>query len=635
MANYFATKTAQFKPFSYQEMLAPILAYKEAYDSLETELSNLDIMANDIGSKLTQSEEDEELRGVYNTFNTDMQKVLNSFYTQGYNSDTKKQLASLKARYTKDLNPINEAYKAYQEDQKYLTKLKREHPEIYIEGIGDSIRDYMYGNTPSGISVNLDDVYNKSVKEASGASNRFVDAITSPTSILGNQYYQFITKRGITQDAIDELNLYLNDPTYIKSEEGKALFDIVEKQRKQSNYYSLKKSGQDKVDAAILNGIFAGASYKEDIDRVSNKNWKAPSDSNDNGSGRGNSSGLNTITIGSITTDKKLGKQAEKDLSFNKNLRFITDNSGNQTITTDSILSLQEEIKSLIDEISKIDDKKVYGHVTGKQFREVRGRQLAAKQKQLERETSELSKKYEDLDTQYSYLGLDVKSNIDKGIMYDDARSKEQIFIGDLQYAPTEEKKLDEAVKRSLTGLSDKNNIGIFNRGDSKSVSQNKANELIENSQIVVSSDEGIVLKTSEGIKSIKGIDNVDAFNASYRATTNFLKDYTKEGLEATPTVIGSLEEIQNMTNEDINSLIKAGHAKPISNESGDIFYGITIKDPSIGDIYKVLIHGSGFMAISSLNDIIQTGGASIRDYQEKMLTRGLQHYFDINTRKP
>ena len=32
MANYFLTQTAQFKPFSYQEMLAPIKAYQDAYD---------------------------------------------------------------------------------------------------------------------------------------------------------------------------------------------------------------------------------------------------------------------------------------------------------------------------------------------------------------------------------------------------------------------------------------------------------------------------------------------------------------------------------------------------------------------------------------------------------------------------
>ena len=32
MANIFLTPTAEFKPFSYAEMLAPVAAYQEAYD---------------------------------------------------------------------------------------------------------------------------------------------------------------------------------------------------------------------------------------------------------------------------------------------------------------------------------------------------------------------------------------------------------------------------------------------------------------------------------------------------------------------------------------------------------------------------------------------------------------------------
>ena len=35
MANIFLTPTAEFKPFSYAEMLAPIAAYQEAYDAYD------------------------------------------------------------------------------------------------------------------------------------------------------------------------------------------------------------------------------------------------------------------------------------------------------------------------------------------------------------------------------------------------------------------------------------------------------------------------------------------------------------------------------------------------------------------------------------------------------------------------
>ena len=47
----------------------------------------------------------------------------------------------------KELNPINEAYKAYQTDQEYINKMAIEHPEILIEGAGRSVSDYIGGKT--------------------------------------------------------------------------------------------------------------------------------------------------------------------------------------------------------------------------------------------------------------------------------------------------------------------------------------------------------------------------------------------------------------------------------------------------------------------------------------------------------
>ena len=41
MANMYLTSNAKFKPFSYQEMVAPIVAYKEAYDKADAELNAL------------------------------------------------------------------------------------------------------------------------------------------------------------------------------------------------------------------------------------------------------------------------------------------------------------------------------------------------------------------------------------------------------------------------------------------------------------------------------------------------------------------------------------------------------------------------------------------------------------------
>lgn len=48
MANYFLTETAQFKPFSYQEMLAPVKAYQDAYNEAD---EKLDLLLEDAATK--------------------------------------------------------------------------------------------------------------------------------------------------------------------------------------------------------------------------------------------------------------------------------------------------------------------------------------------------------------------------------------------------------------------------------------------------------------------------------------------------------------------------------------------------------------------------------------------------------
>lgn len=630
MANTYITSTSRFKPYTFAEMLQPVQIYTEAYNKLEDELANLDVLAGDVAGKLNNPK-DKELADKALAFQTELSNAMNSFYSKGLNADTKKQLVGLKTRYTKELNPINEAYKLYQEDQKQLTTLKRTHPGLIVEGIGDSISDYMNGNSPTGLTADTNDIYNKALKEAAGTSSRFSE-ILNPTSILGNQYYQFKTQQGISQDMVKQLRDVIDNPTskeaiqYLNTEEGRALYNIVQELRLANNYDKFSNTGKDRIDASILNGIFSGVSYKEDVDRVSNKGWKDPSTTPQPAT---NPSTLNTITLG-VKTDKPLVKQAEKDVEFSKSLKQITNTSGEIIITNNELFMLEKEIRDLR---QKWSNAQTDG--TSNADRLKLENSIGAKTREYESKKEKFTKELNNLNNKYSYLNFgNVGLNVSIGSMYDNARSQEEVFIGDLQYRPEDEKKLDNSVITDLTGLSG-GNIGLFNPKETKALSAEKANALLEGSHVVVKSDEGIVLKTSEGIKTIKGIDNVDSFNASYKATSNFLKDYTKGGLETTSILQGDIEDVNNITPNIAQTLYNEGKATIVSDENGDTFYGVVVKDYSTNDIYKVLIHEGGYKAVSSLNEIVSYGGPSIRKYEEMMLNRGLEHYFNINTRKP
>lgn len=279
MANRYLTSTSVFKPFSFQEMLQPYSIYTDAYNKIEEELSNLDLMAADVASKLNNPK-DKTLQQEAVNFQAELTSAMNELYEKGLNPKTRKKLAALKSAYTNKLNPINEAYKAYQEDQKYLMRFNREHPEFIIEGLGNSITDYMNGNIPSGLTANTKSIFDNSMKEAAGTSSRF-SKLFKPTEILGDMYYQFKSTQGISQDAVRALNTHFKNPNNLKTAEEKALYNIIQRQRESNNYDSFSQEGKDRIDASILNGIFAGVSYKEDVDRVANKGWVDPNSPND------------------------------------------------------------------------------------------------------------------------------------------------------------------------------------------------------------------------------------------------------------------------------------------------------------------------------------------------------------------
>lgn len=265
MANTYIVTNNKFKPYTFEEMLKPYQMYTEAYNKIEDELSNLDIMASDIASKLTDNPEDQELRKLYNEFNTELNNASNELATIGLTPQTRKKLSTLKSKYAEKLNPINEAYKAYAEDKKYLSKMRREHPEIIIEGVGNSISDYMYGNTPNDVSANLNTITESSRLSSAGLSKQFVDSIglQSADDYVG-RYLMHGKTKGLSPDMIKDFTDFIDSGDVLSTEGGKALYNIFEKERASSNYYSMSPDAQKRIDASIVKGLIQGVSYDED-----------------------------------------------------------------------------------------------------------------------------------------------------------------------------------------------------------------------------------------------------------------------------------------------------------------------------------------------------------------------------------
>lgn len=319
MANTYITSGSRFTPFTFDKMIRPANMYKQAYDAVEEGLTNLEVLSGDIESKLTSSDEDNNLRELYKNFNNELYNVTN-LLSSGNLQEAKKQANKLLGVYAKNINPINEAYKRRLEFEKSILNTKAQNPHLIVADNTYSTADFMGGNTPDlPQMINKTDVINSAIKQATSTSGRIVDySIWSPElggKLITQKEYIGVSEKNLIKGYSDFRNKK-NTPEAI-------LFSNMFNQelQKYSNLDSFSPKQQEDVINSIVEGIFKGTTYKESSKSIQNPNYTPY----DDGSGEDpiyDIKGLYPISTRSIIRPKTpnlLGIQVLEDLLHNKN----------------------------------------------------------------------------------------------------------------------------------------------------------------------------------------------------------------------------------------------------------------------------------------------------------------------------
>lgn len=270
MANNYGVANTTFKPFSFEEMLKPALMATEAHNQLEEQISNLEIIAGELEHKITNNPKDKALKELYNKYKTELRNASDALAANGLNSDSRKVFNKLKSQYSANFSGIEEAYKALVAHKDYLNKLAITHPEIIIEGAGDSLSDFMNGNSPQLKSVNLEDIETTVAKLAKAEAVRNVRFGDWTKDARGKLLTQ-INKIGLNSE---ELNQALVD--YVEGNTNNPYAALV------GNIYEqginmgvdLKDSKNlERVVDSVLRGLQTGFSYSEDRKSIQNPGY--------------------------------------------------------------------------------------------------------------------------------------------------------------------------------------------------------------------------------------------------------------------------------------------------------------------------------------------------------------------------
>jgi hypothetical protein len=261
MPNYIITTKANFKPFSYDELLSPVLMATKEHREIEDAYSDLGSEAS-VWEKLANSAPDKDAYNVYKNYSNDLQAQADKLAKEGLTPNSRRDLLNMKRRYSSDIKPIEEAWTKREADIKdYKTQLTKDPTLLSGDNnpMNASLTSYMNGNTPTYKYLSGEDLYKQGLTAATALSKgKYKES--KPVLEAGKQYWKMVTEQGYSPD---EAAQWLAN--------NGAFPEITAEVNRIKEAYNTAGLGSNSAaaDSQIIRGIMDGlhAGYTKDVDR--------------------------------------------------------------------------------------------------------------------------------------------------------------------------------------------------------------------------------------------------------------------------------------------------------------------------------------------------------------------------------
>lgn len=259
MARYLINN-ARFRPFSYQELLQPIVIADTAHKELEETYNELRTKAN-VWEEMANKQTDPYAYKMYKTFSNDLEEQAGQLAREGLTPASRQNMLKMRQRYSSDIVPIEQAYKRRQELIDEQRKASMVNPSLMydVDFSMTSLDDLISNPNLSYTPVSGDDLYKKGKEAAISSSSRLLEVMPA----LQGQYWKI--RQGYGADAA---NKFLVDQANIP-ELNQAINRIVS----QSGVTSANKS---RATDYVISGMMSGMSYKESYQ--ANREYEDPAE---------------------------------------------------------------------------------------------------------------------------------------------------------------------------------------------------------------------------------------------------------------------------------------------------------------------------------------------------------------------
>lgn len=194
---------SQFRPFTYDEMVKPLVQYKEVYDKIEQDYSDL-VTQTEMWKDVVNQTNSPEAYAMYKGYSDQLNSIVEDF-SKGMTLKNRSALLGMKRRYAQDIEPISRAHKRKESLTEEQRKASLANPTMLWQRNASemSLDEFIenptadYGKSVSGAAL--------SAQVAAGAgalAKEFKNDPERMKKLVGGDYYEYVKQRGFSSEAV-------------------------------------------------------------------------------------------------------------------------------------------------------------------------------------------------------------------------------------------------------------------------------------------------------------------------------------------------------------------------------------------------------------------------------------------------
>ena len=265
----YLSLNTQYNPFTYDELIRPLAEYGKAYKEIEDQYNELSTTAN-VWDSLQYNPNDKDVYEKYKSYNNDLSREIEDLTTNGLTGNNRKALLNMKARYSREIAPIAQAYQNRQKYAALLQEAYKDPTAIVDRDVNDIGLSEFIKNPNLMPKIQSGALITKRVADkVKSYANSEIKAGKWRGNGPENQLLERVVTTGLTRDDIQAI---INNPKAFP-EITKLINDVVDTTGVSD--WKTNPTAYNKALAYAYEGLYAGVG-KQDIDVRKNEEHLTP-----------------------------------------------------------------------------------------------------------------------------------------------------------------------------------------------------------------------------------------------------------------------------------------------------------------------------------------------------------------------